>query len=175
MKKYLLILVLCFLTIQGYQVSASAADYSADIKLHPAYKYLNDYIVKWGYTDINGKFIIKPKFDRTLPFSEGLAPVGIVDDEGNLLFGYIDKTGKFNIKPRFVDVGCFVNGKAPVILYKGNGVVSIVEINRQGKVVRVLCNNMNSDPQYGSRLWRITIDDNLQKASENIVKRKSKG
>jgi hypothetical protein len=45
---------------------------------------------KWGYIDRTGKYIIKPRFDKADPFSNGLARVELDDT-----WGYINKTGKF--------------------------------------------------------------------------------
>lgn len=65
---------------------------------------------KWGYLDKDGKAVIHPQFDYALPFSEGLAIVGVNDK-----LGFIDKTGRIIIKPTFAPpVGNFHEGLAVV-------------------------------------------------------------
>ena len=64
---------------------------------------------KYGYIDRTGKIVIKPQFDLTFSFSEGLASVKIGDK-----YGYIDKTGKIVINPEFDDAEEFSEGLAKV-------------------------------------------------------------
>lgn len=52
---------------------------------------------KWGYIDIEGKYVIAPRFNYAKSFSEGLAAVNI----GEGKWGYIDHSGKFVIPPKF--------------------------------------------------------------------------
>ena len=66
---------------------------------------------KYGYIDRNKKNIIKPKFDYTDNFYEGLAGVEI-----NGKYGFIDKNGEIVIKPQFDNAGLFSEGLAPVEL-----------------------------------------------------------
>ncbi len=47
-------------------------------KLYPAYKYV-DGMLKWGYIDENGSFIIPPQFIRAEDFNNGLAEVVVFD------------------------------------------------------------------------------------------------
>lgn len=63
---------------------------------------------EWGFIDRTGKWVIKPAFACALPFSEGLALVGVRDIEGRWLFGYIDKTGATVIKPQFSEAHSFI-------------------------------------------------------------------
>ena len=50
---------------------------------------------KWGFIDKTGKEVIPPKYDLAGDFSEGLAAVGLIGEDGyKFKFGYIDKTGK---------------------------------------------------------------------------------
>jgi hypothetical protein len=65
---------------------------------------------KWGFIDRTGKWVIKPAFDCAMPFSDGLALVGVRDEKGGWLLGYVDKTGATVIKPQFSQAGSF-NGK----------------------------------------------------------------
>lgn len=66
----------------------------------------------WGFTDANGKVVIKALYDEILPFSEGFAAVRI-----NQKWGFIDRSGNFVVKPNKYDsVGSFSEGKAYVRL-----------------------------------------------------------
>jgi len=64
---------------------------------------------KAGYIDINGDFVIQPKFNLAMPFSEGLAYV-----ELNNKYGYIDKSGEFVVEPQYYSCGSFSEGFALV-------------------------------------------------------------
>lgn len=57
---------------------------------------------KWGYMDKSGKPVIGfKKYERVLPFSDGVAMVFAKDKSGKEVYGYIDKTGKEIITPQF--------------------------------------------------------------------------
>lgn len=64
---------------------------------------------KWGFVDQTGKVVIEPRYERVLPFSEGLAAVVI-----GKYWGYLDKTGKIAIKPTFDVATPFADGLAAV-------------------------------------------------------------
>jgi hypothetical protein len=66
-------------------------------------------ILKFGYINKSGKFIINPQFDNAGNFIEGLAAVKV-----NGKWGYIDKTGEFVINPTFDLVNDFYEGLAQV-------------------------------------------------------------
>jgi WG containing repeat len=91
-----------------------------------------------GVWDCNGKFglcryvdretkqeIIPARFERAMPFSEGLAAVSI---RGRI--GYIDERGQIVIEPRFDLAGDFVHGLAEILVGDKTGV-----INRKGEIV----------------------------------------
>lgn len=63
--------------------------------------------IKIGYVDTTGKIVINPQFQRSFPFSEGMAAF---EKEGKL--GFIDKTGKIVINPQFEATRGFKEGKA---------------------------------------------------------------
>lgn len=82
--------------------------------------YRND---KFGYFDLNGQIVIEAKFDKALPFSEGLAAVCTgcrrVTEEGvtRLVggkWGYININGDFVISPKYSRANSFSGGKAKV-------------------------------------------------------------
>lgn len=64
-----------------------------------------------GYIDVNGNYVIEPKFyDGEMFASNGLA--GVRDKNG--LWGYIDETGEYVIEPKYEYAGVFADGLAPV-------------------------------------------------------------
>jgi hypothetical protein len=60
--------------------------------------------------------VIQPAFACAAPFSEGLALIGVREDEGAWLYGYIDKTGAMVIKPQFSKAYSFVGKLALVTI-----------------------------------------------------------
>lgn len=71
----------------------------------------SDGYVRRGYIDRTGRIVVKPQFNMSRPFSEGLAAAA---SPTNSEWGFIDKTGSFVIKPRFAAAGAFRDGLAPV-------------------------------------------------------------
>lgn len=63
----------------------------------------------WGFIDKTGALVIPPKFESTLGFKEGLAPV-VADDK----WGFIDKSGTLVIENQFDWVAQFSEGVAIV-------------------------------------------------------------
>jgi hypothetical protein len=68
---------------------------------------------KWGFIDNTGSIKIEPRFDYAGDFSEGLAAVEIVTNDG-AKSGYIDSSGAMVIEPRFDYAGDFSEGLAAV-------------------------------------------------------------
>ena len=64
---------------------------------------------KWGYINDGGRVVIEPQFERTTPFTEGLAPV-----KQNGRWGYLDLSGNMVIKPQYVAALHFSEGIALV-------------------------------------------------------------
>lgn len=101
-----------------------------------------------GYADLNGNVVIPQKFDTVSAFSEGLAWVGIITDNSDVLnpvyqYGFIDKSGEYVIEPQFENVGSFSEGLAPA---KKDGKWGYID--KTGKFV--------IEPQYGewySGMW----------------------
>ncbi|WP_257929466.1 WG repeat-containing protein [Campylobacter lari] len=54
---------------------------------------------KYGFIDKNGKFAIKPIFDKVYSFNQGIAKVKL-----NEKWGLIDKNGNFIVEPIFDDI-----------------------------------------------------------------------
>ncbi len=73
-----------------------------------------DGVLRYGYMNRSGGYVVKPQFECADYFSEGLAAVSYDGKK----YGFIDKTGKLVIKPRF-DGDCqFSEGLAAV--HSGN-------------------------------------------------------
>lgn len=72
------------------------------------------FVEKWGFIDKTGKIVIPPQFVEVESFSEGLAKVAVINNEGKQVWGFIDRTGKMVINPQFADVTNFKNGLAAV-------------------------------------------------------------
>ncbi|HEV7905719.1 MAG TPA: WG repeat-containing protein, partial [Pyrinomonadaceae bacterium] len=63
---------------------------------------------RWGYADRSGKVVIAAQFDAARPFADGIAQVGVVDEElpevqgrPNLKWGYIDERGRVLVELRY--------------------------------------------------------------------------
>ncbi len=69
---------------------------------------------KYGYKDSTGKVVIKPVFDVALDFSEGLAAVAVINDQGDLQYGFINLKGEYVVKPAYEWAHNFSGGIAPV-------------------------------------------------------------
>jgi hypothetical protein len=73
----------------------------------------------WGYANPSGKIVIAARFDAALPFAEGLARVGVVDEElpeidgrPNILWGYVDESGRVVVELRYNALRGFSEGLA---------------------------------------------------------------
>ena len=75
-----------------------------------------------GYIDKTGAVVIKPQFDSATAFREGLAAVGVTENDVTK-WGYIDKMGAWVIQPQYDDAGFFSEGLAPVgvVVSEGQG------------------------------------------------------
>jgi WG containing repeat len=95
-----------------------------------------------GYIDKTGTPVIKPQFDWASNFSEGLAAVGIKENDVTK-WGYIDKTGTWVIEPQYDSAGFFSEGLAPVGVSETHDPGSVTDdrwsyIDETGKVVITL-------------------------------------
>ncbi len=61
---------------------------------------------KWGIINTKGKWIIEPKYDSIVNFSEGLAAARLNDK-----VGFLNKKGQWVINPKFIDLFCFYKTK----------------------------------------------------------------
>lgn len=99
MKK---ILLMC-LILPALHLAAFAQEAPKKARLKAV--YVNG---KWGYADQSGKLIINAQYDAARPFVDGLAQVGVVDEElpeldrsPNLKWGYIDELGRVLVELRY--------------------------------------------------------------------------
>jgi conserved hypothetical protein len=68
--------------------------------------------IRRGYIDKEGKVVIPPQFEKARAFSEGFSAIRI-----NEKWGFIDKTGKIVVNPQYDEIRDFKNGKAA--FYRG--------------------------------------------------------
>lgn len=87
---------------------------------------------KWGYADPRGKIVIKAQFDAARPFIDGLAQVGIVDEElpeldarPNIKWGYIDERGQVLVELRYTVLRPFSENLAAVALLDAEKATSL--------------------------------------------------
>lgn len=81
---------------------------------------------RWGYIDLDGSFVIPPKYQDAGDFSDGWDPNAKVAASSSSVapvkiggkWGYIDRTGRMLISPRFDYAYCFSDGAAAVF-YNG--------------------------------------------------------
>lgn len=109
----IIICAICTLLLSSIMVFADT-DNSGSIELRPM---LDTKAGKYGYVDKNGKWIIAPSFREAGEFSEGLANVRCIDENGHQLdyAGYIDSTGKLAFDKKFFWGYPFKDGYAAVL------------------------------------------------------------
>lgn len=102
---------------------------------------------KWGYIDKTGEFVIEPKFiyyegessylsnGNVGNFVEGLAPVAVEDENGEMKYRYIDKKGEFVIKPKDYGEEDFSEGLKAVGIEDENGKMKYGYVDKTGKFV----------------------------------------
>jgi hypothetical protein len=89
---------------------------------------------KLGFIDTTGRVVIEPMFRGTSGFSEGLAAVKVIGNDGQYVWGYIDRAGRFRIAPQYSEAQPFAGGLAHVVTEDGQGRL----IDRSGNVIRQL-------------------------------------
>lgn len=74
---------------------------------------------RWGFADPSGRVVIAAQFDAALPFANGIARVGVVDEElpeigasPNIKWGYIDERGRVLVELRYAVLRDFSEGLA---------------------------------------------------------------
>jgi hypothetical protein len=102
------------LILLALHLSAFARDAPQGARLTPVYEN-----GRWGYADQGGRVVIAARFDAALPFTNGLARVGVVDEElpeiearPNIKWGYIDESGRVLVELRYAVLRDFSEGLA---------------------------------------------------------------
>lgn len=68
---------------------------------------------EWGFINKQGQVVIKPRFQKSTLFKEGLAPAKICRDNDEAgVYGYINPSGEMVIPPQFKYAGFFFDGLA---------------------------------------------------------------
>lgn len=102
------------LIILALHLHAFAQEAPTATRLKPVYEK-----GRWGYAERGGKLVIAARFDAALPFANGLARVGVVDEElpeidgrPNIRWGYIDESGRVLVELRYAILRDFAEGLA---------------------------------------------------------------
>ena len=102
------------LIILAFHLNAFAQAVPEGAQLKPVYEN-----GRWGYADRGGRVVIAARFDAALPFANGLARVGVVDEEfpeigasPNIKWGYIDERGRVLVELRYAVLHDFSAGLA---------------------------------------------------------------
>jgi hypothetical protein len=102
------------LIILVFHLNAFAQVVPKGVQLKPVYEN-----GRWGYADAGGRVVIAARFDAALPFADGLARVGVVDEElpeigasPNIKWGYIDERGRVLVELRYAVLHDFSEGLA---------------------------------------------------------------
>jgi hypothetical protein len=111
MKRFILACSLCVALVCVIGMAAQTSEL-----LKPAYSK-----GKWGFADARGVLVIPARFDAALPFKDGLAKVGLVDEElpkidskPNIQWGYIDESGTVVVDLRYFAIKEFHEDLAAV-------------------------------------------------------------
>lgn len=125
----------------GYYLQIDGKTYmtvSFNEGLTPFYTYNEEPIAEesplFGYLDRQGRVAIKQQFTTAEPFSDGLAEVGLLSDDGEL-YGYIDTSGKMVVPAIYAVATPFVAGLAVVSTTDAE----VIVIDKQGnRIMEVL-------------------------------------
>ena len=69
----------------------------------------------WGYRDASGELTVDYQYDEALPFSEGMAGVGIAAEKGGVRYGAIDPEGGEVLPVEYDGFVSCVNGSGAVL------------------------------------------------------------
>jgi len=118
----------------------------------------------FGYLDRQGRVAIKPQFSSAEPFSDGLAGVGLPNDDGDgELYGYIDTSGKMVVPAIYSAVSPFVAGLGVVTTTDGEVIVIDKQGNRIMEVPGYDAEIIVDDNGMGLTLIKVTgYDDNVK-------------
>lgn len=163
MKKITIIL-LALLMVFNLSGCIKKVESKESVNLYPAFK-MEGKTRLWGYIDDSGKFIIEPKYENALEFSEeGIAQVyndnaiGVINPKGEEIIptrykeitelknGYIkafdgevnyvfNKEGKLQFSGNYVYIGPYSDDLFSVAKYNDNKDVLMGYVNKSGEVV----------------------------------------
>lgn len=109
MKKKLVALMVLALCLNSF-----AQEAPRESRLKPIYEH-----GRWGYADQSGKVVIPARFDAARSFANGVAKVGLVDEElpeidasPNIKWGLIDERGRVLVELRYAVLRDFSEGLA---------------------------------------------------------------
>lgn len=57
--------------------------------------------ILWGFIDEDEIMVIEPRYYSVGSFSNGYAPIAIVEDSGEMKWGILDLTGRIIIDPQY--------------------------------------------------------------------------
>ncbi|MDE5755194.1 MAG: WG repeat-containing protein [Oscillospiraceae bacterium] len=121
----------------------------------------------YGYLNTEGNIAINPQFDEAENFSEGIACVGIKDD--NTKYGYIDTSGNYIVNPQFDFCRSFVDGMAVVVFGDYQGVIDTTGnyiINPQYEKLKYIGNYMFLVSPNNNEEYMILLDKNGTQISQ---------
>lgn len=101
-----------------------------------------------GYINKQGDYVISPKYYGAGRFKEGLADVGIKDENNETKCGYIDRDENFVIKPTFRNAREFSEGLAAVEVNINEGKEDSLPENKWGYIDKT--GDLVIPPQYDS-------------------------
>lgn len=118
------------------------------------YDFTN-YTVSYGLLDSSGNVLSDAVYSAASYYSaDGLAVVGVLDDDGNVLYGYADKTGGIAIEPQFEFASSFYNGLAVAGSSDATGI-----IDTSGEYV--------IEPQFMALVWSTSENVGLAYTEED--------
>ena len=93
---------------------------------------------KNGFINTQGKVIVKPIWDQTMPFSEGRAAVAKGDYE-NAKWGFIDTSGNVVIEPKYDHAYIDPMGDSPDVIggYFEDGTIDVYQDGENGQVTAI--------------------------------------
>src|SRR5215204_5718034 len=108
----MMMIKLVSLIVLALHFNAFAQEAPKQTQLSPVYEN-----GRWGYADRSGRVVIPAQFDAALPFTNGLARVGVVNEElpeiearPNIKWGYIDERGRVMVELRYAVLHDFSEG-----------------------------------------------------------------
>lgn len=140
--------IVSVLVILNYQCTNKKRNlYNSDVSLIPVC-----YNNQWGFIKQDGEYLVYPKFEEVMTFTEGVAAVCL-----NEKWGYIDSTGNHIIRPVYNEVTIFSEGKAFVIGESGE----FICINKKQDTLFTL-NNAKICNVFSNGYAEVTFQDGIR-------------